>query len=281
MIEKEEDGMTLEFTTRQALGVTLLLGLMTGLSIGLVAGAMTFQNTGMAPTGNTQEVDNNADSDNSDQQKSGEQEKTRVSMENIDLEDEPSLGEEDAPIKIVEYSDFGCPYCAEWQGVDVSPRLPIDQMQIADSLKTDYINTGEVELIVKDFPVENLHANAPQAHRMANCVYRESSNEDYWDFHDRLYEDRDQWMAGSGNDPEGTFRQISNDLGLDTEAMMQCFQEGNSSEINEDRNNALRNFGNLGTPTFFVGQEGGEFVKISGAQPIERFEEEINALQNS
>ncbi|MFO7863516.1 MAG: thioredoxin domain-containing protein, partial [Salinivirgaceae bacterium] len=256
-------------------------GLTAGLSIGLVAGSMAFQSTGttQADVNNT---DNSPDNpDNSDSQDSDEEETTTVSMENIDLEDEPSMGEEDAPVKIVEYSDFGCPFCAEWKGVDASAQIPIDRMQIADTLEREYIDTGEVELIAKDFPVENLHANAPDAHLMADCVYRESSNEDYWDFHDRLYEDRDQWMESAENNPEETFRQISNDLGLDTEAMMQCLEEGDNSEVNEDRENALRNFGNLGTPTFFVGTEGEEFVEISGAQPIERFEEEINAVQNS
>ena len=280
MIEKEEDGMTVEFSIRQALGVALLLGLVTGLSIGLAAGAMTFQNTTDTKGSTGDSNTNTDDTDNSDQN-SGEQEARMVSMDNIDLEDEPSMGEEDAPIKIVEYSDFGCPFCAEWKGVDASPRIPIDQMQIADQLERQYIDTGEVELIAKDFPVENLHANAPKAHLMANCVYRESSNQYYWDFHDRLYEDRDQWMQGGTSTPEGTFRQISNDLGLDTEKMMQCYNNGDSSEVDEDRQNALRNLGNLGTPTFFVGKEGGEFVEISGAQPIERFEEEINKIQNN
>ena len=280
MIEKEEDGMTVEFSVRQALGVALLLGLVTGLSIGLAAGAMTFQNT-TDTTGNTGDSNTNTDDTDNSDQNSGEEEARTVSMDNIDLEDEPSMGEEDAPVKIVEYSDFACPFCAEWKGVDASPRIPIDQMQIADQLERQYIDTGEVELIAKDFPVESLHANAPKAHRMANCVYRESSNQDYWDFHDRLYEDRDQWMQGGTSTPEEAFRQISNDLGLDTEKMMQCYNNGDSSEVDEDRQNALRNLGNLGTPTFFVGTEGGEFVEISGAQPIERFEEEINAIQNS
>jgi protein-disulfide isomerase len=118
-----------------------------------------------------------------------------VNMEGIELEGEPSKGESDAPIKIVEYNEFGCPFCAEWQGIDASSRTPIDRMNIAGSLESQYVETGEVELISKDYPVPQLHPNGPMAHQAANCVYK-NEQDSYWEYHDELFERRDQWMAG-------------------------------------------------------------------------------------
>ena len=118
-----------------------------------------------------------------------------TSLEGIDLDDEPSKGEEDAPVKIVEYNEFGCPFCAEWQGIDASRRTPIDRMNIAGTIESQYVETGEVELISKDYPVPQLHPNGPLAHKAANCVY-EHEKESYWEYHDELFERRDQWMKG-------------------------------------------------------------------------------------
>ncbi|QGA80698.1 thioredoxin domain-containing protein [Candidatus Nanohalobium constans] len=118
-----------------------------------------------------------------------------TTLDGIELEGEPSKGDENASIKVVEYNEFGCPFCAEWQGIDASGRTPIDKMNIASNLESQYIDTGEVEFISKDYPVPQLHPNGPMAHQAANCVY-EHEQDSYWDFHDELFERRDQWMAG-------------------------------------------------------------------------------------
>lgn len=119
----------------------------------------------------------------------GENETT---LEGISLEGEPTLGDSDAPIKVIEYSDYGCPYCSEWAGFDAIPRFPADSSNWFDKMKSDFVDTGQVRFIYKDYPVENLHPNAPDAHKAANCVY-EQDEDAYWDFHDKLFENQDQW----------------------------------------------------------------------------------------
>lgn len=272
-MSESDQGIKLEFSTKQALSAATLLGLIVGLSFGFAAGAVTFQDFD-ASSGDSTPAGDGGDS------QQGEEDTTYVSMDNINLDDRPALGDSDAPVKIVEYSDFGCPFCAEWQGVDASPQIPISDMQVADNLKDNYIDTGEVELIHKDFPVDNLHPNAPDAHTVANCVYEEYGNEAFWDFHDQLYEQRDGWTSSGQNNPEGTFRSIAENQGLNADSLMQCLEDTGNDAVQESRQNALAEFGNMGTPTFYVGTEAGEYIQISGAQPIERFEAVIAEVQN-
>lgn len=270
----DSEGLTLEFTTKQAAVVSLILGLALGLASGFAAGTITASDdqgpTGAAPSSDNdgtsgasgsqtpedtfRQISNDLDLDTdtvmqcyqeSDNEEAiedrnnavsnlgqfgtptffvGNREKgfvkitgaqplsrfeeafktvenaessdtEMVSLEGIELEGEPSKGYENASIKVVEYNEFGCPFCAEWQGIDASGRTPIDRMNIADSLESQYIDTGEVEFISKDYPVPQLHPNGPKAHQAANCVY-EHEKDSYWDFHDELFERRDQWMAG-------------------------------------------------------------------------------------
>ncbi|MFB6192622.1 MAG: thioredoxin domain-containing protein [Candidatus Nanohaloarchaea archaeon] len=117
-----------------------------------------------------------------------------VSLEGIELEGEPSKGQEDAPIKILEYDDYGCPFCSEWNGYDASSRIPINKLEVAKSLEKQYVDTGQVELIVKDLPVPQLHPNSPKAHKVANCVYK-YAEDSYFEFGDELFKRREKWMA--------------------------------------------------------------------------------------
>ncbi|MBC5793336.1 MAG: thioredoxin domain-containing protein [Nanohaloarchaea archaeon] len=270
-----EDDITLEFTTRQAVITSLVLGLVLGGLGGFAAGTMSVssQQGTNSPQGNTDigsdksdgssgnadsqspeevftQISNDLELDtdqvmqcykNSDNQEAiedrnkavqnigsfgtptffvGNREKGFVkitgaqplsrfdqainkvesdkpgnltSLEGIELEGEPSKGSENASIKVVEYNEFGCPFCAEWQGIDASSRTPIDQMNIASNLESKYVDTGKVKLISKDYPVPQLHPNGPMAHQAANCVY-EHEQDSYWDYHDELFERRDQWM---------------------------------------------------------------------------------------
>jgi len=265
----DSEGLTLEFTAKQAAILSLLIGLIIGGLGGFAAGTATF---GEVQQPLTQESDDEP-SDNS--RDSGTE---LVSLDGIELEEEPSKGDSDAPIKVVEYNEFGCPFCAEWNGFDASSRTPIDKMDIAGSLESQYIDSGEVELISKDYPVPKLHPNGPEAHKAANCVY-EHEQDSYWDYHDELFKQRDKWMQSGQGNTEETFRQISEDLGLDTDTVMECYQDSENKEANEDKNNALRNLGRFGTPTFFVGNKDKGFVKIEGAQPLSRFEQAFKTVR--
>ena len=270
----DSEGLTLEFTAKQAALLSLVLGLLIG-GLGGFATGTTVSTPMQASTGQSADTDTD-NTDSADE----ESVKNLVSLEGIDLEGEPSIGEDDAPIKVVEYNEFGCPFCAEWNGFDASSRTPIDQMDIAGSLESQYIDSGEVELISKDYPVPGLHPNGPEAHKAANCVYEHEQNS-YFDFHDQLFERRDSWMQSGDSNTEETFRQISDDLGLDTETVMSCYEDSKNEEANEDKNNALQNLGRFGTPTFFVGNKEKGFVKIEGAQPLSRFEQAMETVQSS
>lgn len=113
-------------------------------------------------------------------------------LENISFEDEPALGERSASINIIEYSDFGCPWCAEWHGVDAIPNRPIDEENSFQKVRDNYIETGEVRFIMKDYPVPRLHPEAMTAHKAANYVW-ENQPDRYWGFIQSIYEERDRW----------------------------------------------------------------------------------------
>lgn len=257
---------TLTFDAKQAAILSLVFGLTVGMTAGFPLGAAygTPQ-----PSEKT-----NQDADNSGNGSGG----GLVSLDGVELEGEPSKGEKDAPIKVIEYTDYGCPFCAEWSGYDASGRIPIDTMEISDSLEKQYVETGEVEFILKDYPVPGLHPNGPKAHRAANCVY-ENAEDSYWGFHDALLERRDEWMQSGDNAPEETFRSIAGNLGLNADRIMQCYENSDASEQETDKNNIVSASGRLGTPTFFVGNREKGFVKIEGAQPLRRFEQAIDRVK--
>lgn len=265
-----EEGIKLELTTKQVAVVSLALGLLVGGFGGFAAGTANPLNSAQNQDAEKVDSEQNPDSDSGSD---------FVSLKGIELEGEPSKGEEDAPIKVVEYNEFGCPFCAEWNGIDASARTPIDKRDIADKLESEYIETGEVQLISKDYPVPQLHPNGPEAHKAANCVY-EHEKDSYWEYHDTLFERRDQWMASGQGNTEDTFRQISEDMGLDTDTVMQCYRESENKEAEKDKSNAVRNIGGFGTPTFFVGNREKGFIKITGAQPLPRFEDAMEKIRN-
>lgn len=114
------------------------------------------------------------------------------SLENISFEGEPKMGDESAPVNIIEYSDYGCPWCAEWHGVDAIPNRPIDRENSFQNVRDNYVETGEVRFVAKDYPVQRLHPEAVTAHKAANYVW-ENSPENFWEFSQKIYEERDRW----------------------------------------------------------------------------------------
>jgi protein-disulfide isomerase len=162
-------------------------------------------------------------------------------------DDDPYLGNPDAPITIVEFSDFLCGFCGRF----ANETLPLLMDEFGDQIRFVYM----------DFPVINPNAS-PVIALAAECADDQGK---FWEYHDVLF-------AGSGqiSGPEALYA-IADDLELDIEQFQTCFEEGtHMDEINEDSAYA-RELGLRGTPGFFVN---GRFV--NGAIPIETFRQIIN-----
>ena len=153
----------------------------------------------------------------------------------------PSKGEERAPVKIVKFEDFECPFCKA-----VQPTL-------AELLKK---YDGKVRLIHKDLPLEAIHKQAQLAAEAARCAGDQGK---FWQYHDTLY----------GKSPKfgpGDLKAYAKELGLDTASFDQCLQGGkHKSAVQRDLDEGAK-LGLTGTPSFFInGRE------LSGAQPLEAF----------
>ena len=91
----------------------------------------------------------------------------------VNVSGKPSLGRQDAPVTLVEFSDYQCPFCKR----HFSSVYPI--------LKKEYIETGKLRYVFRDFPIAILHPQAQKAHEAARCAGEQNI---YWEMHDMLFE---------------------------------------------------------------------------------------------
>ena len=178
----------------------------------------------------------------------------------VSLDDDPVLGNQDAPVTIVEFSDFQCPFCSRFY----QQTLPL--------IKENYIQTGIVKLVYRDFPLE-IHRNAVPAHIAAECADEQGK---FWEYHDILFDRQSQWQGLLQGSTEEKFSQYASALGMDTTSFESCLKsEEIANEVAQDFR-AGAQYGSTGTPTFFIGNEDG-YIKMVGAQPYAAFEAAINA----
>ena len=179
----------------------------------------------------------------------------------VSLDDDPVKGNPDAPVTIVEFSDFQCPFCSRF----FDQTLPL--------LEENYINTGKVKFVYKDFPLDNLHPNARPAHIAAECADEQGK---FWPYHDVLFENQAQWSRLSSVDLSSQLNQYAADLGLQSASFEACLNSPDiADEVNDDSLEAA-SYGATGTPTFFIGTEKDGFIKLIGAQPYAAFQRAID-----
>lgn len=254
-IPQPYSGKTVSLSVQHVMIGVFVLGLAVGFSGGIAVTSFG-DLTGALPVGGE-----NAQQDSAN---------NRINITSEMLENEPNLGEPDAPLKIVEYSDYGCPWCAEWAGFNAIPddatrvRGTIDNTETLDKLKENYVETGEAQFIFKDYPVSSLHPTAPSAHKAANCILDQES-EMYWDFHDMLFRNRDIWMES--NEPLRQYENYAETVGANASEFTSCYENSNNSEVEQDKGEIEALTGRLGTPAIFIGNEEDGFVMIQGAQP--------------
>ena len=164
----------------------------------------------------------------------------------VPVDDDPSLGSEDAPITIIEFSDYECPFCRRWH----------------DEVYTQLLDTygDQVRFVYRDFPLDSIHANARPAAEAANCANEQGV---FWDYHDKLF----SMELGLSSD---AYQEYASQLDLDEEAFQECIESGRyQQEVQSDFEFAA-NLGVRSTPTFFING-----IAVVGAQPFEIFQQVI------
>ncbi len=158
----------------------------------------------------------------------------------------PAKGPADAPITIVEFSDFQCPYCiqAEKTVEDVLAASP-----------------GKIKLVYRDFPLP-MHPLAPKAAEASHCAEGQGK---YWEMHDKMF-------AAQGKLEVADLKKYARDVGLDGDKFDKCLDGGEMAKVVNEHHQAGEKVGVNGTPAFFVN---GRF--LNGAQPLDEFKSLIDA----
>lgn len=168
----------------------------------------------------------------------------------VSTDDDAVLGDPDAPVTIVEFSDFQCPYCRSF----FNETLP--------QIISNYVDTGKVKIIYRDFPLSG-HAQASLAAQAAECARSAAgSDEAYYTLHDWLFENTAAW-SGQDTASELFITAAQSELSVDIRT---CLESGEmEDEVNADMM-AGRGYGVSGTPSLFINGK-----KIVGAYPYEVF----------
>lgn len=170
----------------------------------------------------------------------------------VSLDDDDVLGDENALITIVEFSDFECPYCGKYNN------------DTFKKIKENYIDTGIVKYVFRDYPL-SFHENAGKAAEAAECAGDQGQ---YWEMHDMLFSDQE-------NLSEEKYLDYARELGLNEEEFSACLSSGtHADEVLKDIADA-ESYGVSGTPAFFI-----DGIMVTGAQDFEVFREIITELQN-
>lgn len=182
------------------------------------------------------------------------------------VDDDPFIGSEDAPVTIIEFSDYQCPFCRKFW-VETLPLI-----------KEQYIETGKVKFVYRDFPLVSLHPMAIPSAEAAECVRDIAGNDvAYFEYHDKIFGEQNILDTGSltgsvrstvtytNDDLKNWAQEIGYDIG-------NCLDSGKfRGEVQKDISDA-QSAGGQGTPFFVINGN-----PLSGAYPFNAFQQIIEA----
>jgi len=167
----------------------------------------------------------------------------------VSADDDPSVGPANAPITIVEFSDFQCPYC----------KLSVPLIKEILAKYPD-----KVKVVYRDYPGPN-HPHAPQAAEAAQCAGDQGK---FWEYHDSLF---DRQAPGTG----WNFTDLAKEIGLNDDVFATCLNTGRyREEVAKDLHDGFT-LGVTSTPTFFINGR-----PLVGARPFAEFQAVIDKLLN-
>ncbi len=176
----------------------------------------------------------------------------------------PFRGNPEAPLTIIEYSDYLCPFCGRYTGATL-PQL----------LET-YGAAGQVKFVFRDMPLTALHPTAPAGHVAAWCAGEQGAAL-YWEMHDQLFLAQQQWNQLP--DPEPYIATLAEQIGLEMDAYNECVASGEPQDFVEQGVAEGQSLGFNATPSFmFTNDEYDISYPFVGAQPTEAFVSTIDGL---
>lgn len=179
----------------------------------------------------------------------------------IDLTGTPSRGSANAPLVMVEYSDYECPFCIR------------HFTQTAPLLDQTYIRTGKVRYFFRDFPIAENHPQAIRAHIASHCADEQGK---FWPLHDKLF-------SAPGSHEPAMLAARAQEAGLNVAAFNTCYASGKYTAPVQQSTQFAISIGGEGTPFFVLGtlESDGKTMRpiktLSGAQPFTVFQQAIDA----
>jgi protein-disulfide isomerase len=170
------------------------------------------------------------------------------------------LGNPDAEIIIVEYSDYECPFCKVFH-------------ETMHSIIDEYGPSGKVAWVYRQFPIVQLHPKALEESRAGECAAEVGGNDGFWKFTDRLFE-----VTPSNNGLDlARLPVIAQEVGLNVSAFQECLASTRYKKEIEDQVDSLFAMGANGTPFMMVMYQDQQ-APILGAQPLEAMRRVVNTL---
>jgi protein-disulfide isomerase len=190
-------------------------------------------------------------------------EETQLVDASVIIAGEPSKGSPAAKITLVEVSDYHCPFCRR--------HMQATQPQI----DTEYVNSGKLQYIFIDYPIEQLHPEAFKAHEAANCAGDQGK---YWEMHAKLF--------ASPTRDLGLLVSQAEELGMDGPKLRACLDGGKYAKPVRESVARMEQLGINSTPTFLLGvtPAPGQPLKVlkvvKGAVPFPEFKKAIESVLN-
>lgn len=229
----------------------LIAAIAGGIIIAGIVTALAMSSTSAAP------VDNNATDQN---------ERIMNQLLSPTIAAAPALGNRDALVTIVEFGDYQCTWCYRWH------------QSTKDPLMADYVETGMVRFMFKDFPI-NDHSDRASS-LAAEASYCAADQGKYWEYHDEVYNnwngENTGWVTRASLEKFAENASISN-----LDEFSDCLDSGNYTDVVRANYNLARAVGLDATPSFIVLVDGETPQLMRGAHPYSTFERVINEAYES
>lgn len=168
----------------------------------------------------------------------------------VSVDDDPMIGNKNAKVTIIEFSDFQCPFCRSfWK----------DTYQ---QIKKEYVDTGKVKFVYRDFPL-SFHPMAMPSAQASECADEQGK---FWEMHDKMFSEQGKLGQGTVTYTVNDLKLWAVSLGLDSGKFNSCLDSGKyKTEIEKDMADGTT-AGVTGTPSLFINGR-----LVVGAQPFANF----------